>query len=161
MKTAIKGRNIDTIFVLIVFSIFAFSVLMVLMLGASIYRNINDITRSEQHEHTAISYIWTKLKNFDEKDAISTGEFEGISAVFIDENINGTDFRTAIYVYDGWLLEHFSETSLEFSPQNGRQIVQSDEINFNNISNSIIEVSLNNKKLLISPRSTSYDRWYP
>jgi len=153
MKKAIKGHNIDTIFVLIVFSIFAFSILMVLMLGASIYRNINDISRAEQHEHTAASYIWTKLKNFDEKDAISVGEFDGVSAVFIDENLDGTDFRTAIYVYDGWLLELFSEKSLEFSPENGRRIVQSEEMTFKNVNNNLIEISLNNKKLLISPRA--------
>ena len=154
MKNAIKSRNIDTIFVLIVFSIFAFSILMVLMLGASVYRNINDITRSEQHEHAAISYVWTKLKNFDDKDAISVGEFDGISAVFIDENIDRTDFRTAIYVYDGWLLELFSEKALDFSPQNGRGIVQANEMTFKEINNGLIEITMGSKKLLLSPRAT-------
>jgi len=154
MKTVIKGRSIDTVFVLIVFSIFAFSVLMVLMLGAGVYRNVNDISRAEQHEHTALSYIWTKVKNFDEANAISVGEFDGVPAIFIDEELAGTKFRTAIYVNDGWLLELFSEKALEFSLQSGRRIVQVDNIVFNELDNGLIEVMLGNKRLLLSPRGT-------
>ena len=154
MNKVIKGRNIDTIFVLIVFSIFALSVLMVLMLGASVYRNINDISRAEQNEHTALSYIWTKLKNFDDENAISVGDFNGIPAVFIDETLGGTDYRTAIYLYDGWLLELFSETALDFAPESGRRIVQLNSLSFNETDHGLIEVSLGSKKLLLSPRAT-------
>ena len=155
MNSATKKRSMDTIFVLIVFGIFAFSVLMVLMLGASVYRNINDISRAEQHEHTAVSYIWTKIKNFDEIDAVSIGDFGGVPAIFIDENLGGTDFRTIIYVYDGWLLEIFSEASLEFSPENGRQIVKADNMILNEAGFGLIEITLGSRKLLISPRGGS------
>ena len=153
MNKGIKNRNIDTVFVLIVFSIFAFSVLMVLMLGAGIYRNINEISRAEQHEHTAFSYVWTKIKNFDDTNAISIGDFDGNPAIFIDETIGGTDYRTAIYIYDGWLLELFSETALEFSPQSGRRIVQTDNMTFNKTDNGLIEVIMGAKRLLVSPRA--------
>jgi len=154
MNRRIKGSNIDTIFVLIVFSIFAFSVLMVLMLGAGVYRNINDISRAEQHEHTAVSYIWTKIKNFDDKEAIETGDFGGVPAIFINETLGDTDYRTAIYVYDGWLHELFSETALDFSPQSGRRIVQADNMSFNETDNGLIEISIGNKKLVLYPRAS-------
>ncbi|MCL2819832.1 MAG: DUF4860 domain-containing protein [Oscillospiraceae bacterium] len=154
MIKTIKGRSTDTIFVLIVFSIFAFSVLMVLMLGASVYRNINDISRAEQHEHTAFSYIWTKTKNFDEAGAITVGEFGGVSAILINEKIGETDYRTAIYVSDGWLLELFSEAALDFSPQSGRRIVEIDEMTFNETDLGMIEIVSGNKKLLLSPRTS-------
>ena len=154
MNKTIKNRNIDTVFVLIVFSIFAFSVLMVLMLGAGIYRNINEISRAEQHEHTAFSFIWTKVKNFDDINAISVGDFDGSPAIFIDETIGETDYRTAIYIYDGWLLELFSETILEFSPQNGRRIVQIDNMTFNETDHGLIEVIMGSRRLLLSPRAT-------
>jgi len=153
MNKAIRGRSVDTIFVLIVFSIFAFSVLMVLMLGASVYRNINDISREGQHEQTALSYIWTKSKNFDNAQSIHVGSFEGTSALFIDETLGGTDFRTAIYHYDGWLHELFSESALDFSPADGVRIVQVDSLRFANIGNGLIEVTSGERHLIISPRS--------
>ena len=154
MNKALKGRNIDTVFVLIVFSIFALSVLMVLMLGASVYKNINDISRAGQQEHMALSYIWTKVKNFDDENAISVGNFEGIPAIFIDETLGDTEFRTAIYIYDGWLLELFSEKALTFSPDSGTRITQINNMTFKETDNGMIEVSLGSSRLLLLPRAT-------
>ena len=152
MNRAVRGRSIDTIFVLIVFSIFAFSVLMVLMLGANIYRNINDLSRYEQYEHTALSYVWTKTKNFDDADSISVGSFNGVTALFIDETIGGTEFRTVIYHYDGWLFELFSEASLNFSIEDGIRIIKTEELFFEEIGNGLIKVTTGRMQLLLSPR---------
>jgi len=152
LNKAIRGRSIDTIFVLIVFSIFAFSVLMVLMLGANIYRNINDLSRYEQYEHTALSYVWTKTKNFDDADSISVGNFNGLTALFIDEKIGGTEFRTVIYHYDGWLFELFSEATLDFSIEDGIRIIRTEELFFEEIGNGLIKVTTGRMQLLLSPR---------
>jgi len=153
MSKLSRGRNIDTIFVLIVFSIFAISVLMVLMLGASIYRNINDISNEGQSEHTALSYIWTKTKNFDDADSVSVGEFQGVPALFIDEILGDTYYRTAIYYYDGWLCELFSEAALEFSPADGVRIIRVDGMRFESVGNGLIRATTGVKSLLLSPRS--------
>jgi len=154
MNKVIRGRNIDTIFVLIVFSIFAFSVLMVLMLGASVYRNINDISREGQQEHTALSYVWTKTKNYDNAGSIKTGDFNGIPALFIYERIGDSDFRTAIYIYEGWLCELYSRADLNFSPGDGDRIMQINSLGFRDTGEGIIEVTVDNKKLFLSPRSS-------
>jgi len=153
MSKMSRGRSIDTIFVLIVFSIFALSVLMVLMLGASIYRNINEISHDGQSEHTALSYIWTKTKNFDEAESISVGDFQGVPALFIDEKIGDYYFRTAIYHYDGWLCELFSEVELDFSPQAGERVIRVDEMRFDTVENGLIRATTGAKSLLLSPRS--------
>jgi hypothetical protein len=153
MKRNIRSRRIDTIFVLIVFSIFAFSVLMVLMLGAGVYRNVNDISRDGKYRHTAMSYIWTKTRIIDNADSISVGDFNGIPALFIDEKLGDTDYRTAIYGYDGWLYELFSEKTLEFSPSDGTPIVIAENLVFRDIGDGLIEVTAGDLRLLLSPRS--------
>ena len=155
MNRVLKGRNIDTIFVLIVFSIFAFSVLMVLMLGASVYRNINDISREGQQEHTALSYIWTKTKNYDSAGSIVAGDFNGIPALFIYEQLGEEVFITAIYSYDGWLCELYSSAELDFSPGDGDRIIQTGKLNFRETGEGIIEVTVDSKRLLLFPRSGS------
>ena len=153
MRKYRSGRSVDTIFVLVIFSIFAFSVLLVLMLGASVYRNINDISRDGEQEHTALSYIWTKSKNFDNANSIHVGDFEGVPALFIDEAFGDTEFRTAIYYYDGWLYELFSETDLSFSPADGVRIAPVNGLRFNDLGEGLIEVSTGGKNLIFSPRS--------
>jgi len=153
MRKYRSGRSVDTIFVLVIFSIFAFSVLLVLMLGASVYRNINDISRDGEQEHTALSYIWTKTKNFDNAGSIHVGDFEGVSALFIDEILGDTEFRTAIYYYEGWLYELFSETDLIFYPEDGVRIVQADALSFFDLGEGLIEVTAGAKNLILSPRS--------
>ena len=154
MNKVIRKRSIDTIFVLIVFSIFAVSILMVLMFGASIYRNINELSRESESEHTALSYIWTKTKNFDDADSISIGEFNGITALLIDESFGDYNFRTAIYHYDGWLYELFSQVGLEFSPADGTRIVMVDNLSFETVNDRLFRATAGDKSLLLSPRSS-------
>jgi len=155
MNKITRGRSIDTIFVLIVFSIFAFSVLMVLMLGASIYRNINDISREGQYERTVLSYVRTKTKNFDDAGSITVDYFNGVSALRIDEIIGNTEFRTVIYNHDGWLLELFSEAALDFSLGDGSRIARVGDMSFEQIDHGLIKVNAGDLSLLLSPRSDS------
>lgn len=125
-----RRGNIDTVFVLIIFSTFAFSVLMVLALGAGIYRNISDITREDESERTALSYVRTKVRNMDSSEAISVAPFEGEPALYIEEDIGGKKYNTIIYFYDGWLCEIFCEASLHMSPHDGMRIIQVDSMRF-------------------------------
>ena len=153
MNNVIRGRSIDTIFVLIVFSTFAISVLIVLMLGANIYRNINENSREDEAEQTALSYIWTKAKNFDNADSIRVDTFNGNPALYIREHFGGTEFNTIIYHYDGWLYELFSEAALTFSPTDGIRIVKVDDLSFEAIDDGLIRMTSGNMSLHLSPRS--------
>jgi hypothetical protein len=127
---------------------------MVLMLGASVYRNVNEISRDGQFRHTAMSYIWTKTRNFDKMDSISTGEFSGISALFIDEKIGDTDYRTVIYGFDGWLHEIFSDAARDFSPGDGTRIVMAENLVFKETGSGVIEVTTGDLRLFLTSRSS-------
>ena len=148
-----RGRSIDTVFVLIVFSIFAFSVLMVLMLGASIYRNIHDISRTGEDERTALSYVRTKARTSDSYGSISIGEFGDSSALFIYEMIGERQFRTVVFNRDGWLLELFADASLDLPQVGGMRVTPIDFIRFEEIEYGLIKVSTENLSLLLSPRA--------
>jgi len=161
MNKIMRGRSTDTVFVLIIFSIFAVSVLMVLMLGASIYRNINDISTEKQNDHTALAYIWTKTRNFDQVDGISVEYFNGVSALVIDEKIGDTYFRTRIFNHNGWLVELFSDASLDFSLDDGVRIVPVDDLSFEAHEHGLIQVVLGDMKLFLSPRSGEGFRFLP
>jgi len=155
MKTMNKGHRLDTVFVLIIFCIFAVSVLMVLMLGAGIYQNMTELSREQQNERTVLSYIRTKVRSNDENGRIYIGEFNGLPALLYDEEFDGRVFRTAIYHYDGYIYELYSEVGIDFAPNEGTQIMPLDSISFETLESGVIRVSAGTKSILLHIRTSS------
>ena len=147
------NRKTNTIFVMLVFLIFTVSVLLVLMFSASVYRNVSDSVRENYNERTALSYIWTKVRRFDEAGSISVGEFNGQSALFIREVLGGNMFETVLYSYDGWFRELFRSVGVEFRSSDGLPLLELDSLEFVWFDNGIISVTSGDMNLLISPRS--------
>jgi len=160
MKTPSK-RRIDTIFVLIIFSVFALSVLMVLMLGARVYKSMTDIAKERQDERTLLSYVWTKVKINDKNGSIRIGEYFGLNVLCFDEEYEQTMYTTAIYLHDGWVYELYTETSLlaesdpqhGFAPEDGVKVMGIESLEFTQYSHGLIKVATNTSHLLIYPRS--------
>jgi len=154
MKKFSSGQRIDTVFVLIIFCIFAVSVLMVLMLGAGIYQNMTDISREEQDERTALSYIRTKIRNNDIHGRIVIDEFGGLPALVYDEHFYDRHFRTSIYHYDGWIREMFADAELEFYPGDGHLVMPLDNITFEELDNGLFLITSGTRRLILSPRTS-------
>ena len=149
------GKKVDTVFVLIIFSVFALSVLMVLMLGAGVYKNMNDMTRENQDERMLLSYIWTKVKAGDKAESIRIGDFYGHTALCFDEVFDDAAYSTMIYHFDGWVYELFSEVDIGLYPEDGIPIMKIDDLTFENIDYGMIKVSSGESSLLLYPRSGS------
>jgi len=152
-----RGRSIDTIFVLIIFSIFSFSVLMVLMLGAGIYRNIHDISRDGEDERIALSFVRTKIRNMDNYDSVAVGEFDGNTALFIYQTIGDRLFRTAIYSRDGWIYELFADAGLTLSGAGGMRIAPVESLNFEKTELGLLRVSAGDLSILLAPRAVQHN----
>ena len=148
-------QKADTVFVLIVFCVFAVSVLMVLALSAGIYKNINETSQEGYDERTALSYVWTRVKSGDSEGSISVGEFHGYSALIIDEQLSGTLYRTLIYAHAGRLNVLFSEAGLNLTPDSGVPVVDVESMTFQQLEYGIISVSTATRTLLLSPRGNS------
>jgi len=157
MIRTVREHRIGTVFVLCVFVVFAFSVLMVLMLGASTYSNITEMSREQQAERTVLSYVWTKVRNSDENGNIYIGEFNSLPALHIDEDIGGVIYRTVIYHYEGWVYELFSDAELDFMPIDGVRLIQTTDLRFEGLDLGLIRVSSGTRSLLLSPRSSALE----
>lgn len=145
------GWKIDTFFVLAVFCFFSISVLMTLMFGGTVYKNIVEKSQEGYNERICLSYIWTKVKRGDEAGMVTTGDFCGQSALFIDEEFDGVRYRTVIYLYDGWVRELFSEEGLEFSPEDGTPVIEAETLAFEWLDNAL-QTTVNAEQLLVLPR---------
>ena len=151
MVNGVRSQRFDTVFVLIIFSVFAVSVLIVLMLGASIYRNISDVSSEGADERSVLAYIWTKSKNFNEAGMISLTSFHGENALVITEEFSGIEYQTVVYYFDGWLCELFTEKGLGLSPADGVRVMRLDSLSFETIDYGLIRVTAGDGSLLISP----------
>jgi len=161
MLKTVRGQRIDTVFVLIVFCVFAFSVLMVLMLGANTYSHITEMSREEHAERTVLSYIWTKVRNSDEGGNIRIDDFQGLPALCIFEEVSGIQYRTLIYHYDNWVYELFSEADIVLDPEDGIKIIQAEFLHLEELDYGLISVSSGTRTLLISPRSRAVETGPP
>jgi len=157
MNRALRGQKIDIIFVLVVFCVFAMSVLMVLMLGASIYNNIVATSRESDGPRTALSYIWTKVKSNDETGVIRVGDFQGSSALFLDEIYGDTTYTTAIYLYNGRVYELFSEVGLTFDREAGVPVLNASDLSFQELDSGLIKVTSGSMSLTLYSRASLGD----
>jgi len=146
-------NKVDTVFVLMIFCVFAVSVFLVLMLSGSTYRNIADISSEGRDDRIAMSYIRTKVRNADSAGSIYVSEFHGLSALSLEEYFGGNTFVTHIYAYDGWIFELFHVAGVEFTPEDGVPIIRADYLSFEEIAGGLIRVSTDSGSLFIYPRS--------
>lgn len=153
MSRTIKSQKLDTVVALMVFCVFAASVLMVLTLGGSIYKSTNELYQEGYEERTGLSYIWSKVKNGDESGSVYIDSFQGLSVLCLDEEYGGVTYQTKLYLYDGWIYELFCEADLEFSPEEGIPVMQIQSLDFKQMENGLIKAASDSEELIILPRS--------
>ena len=153
MRKLVRTQKIDTIFVLVIFCIFAASVLVSLMFGGSIYKNMTDKINKTYDENICLSYIWMKVKNTDVVDGVYIDTFHDLPVLCLDEIFYGITYQTRIYLYDGWVCELFSELGLEFYPDAGMQIMKAEFLDFENLENGLVKVTVDSESMIVFPRS--------
>ena len=70
MRKVERKHNIDSVFVLLLFAVFAGSILLVLLFGASSYEKLVQRGNKAYSERTGIAYITAKLRHNDEKNSV-------------------------------------------------------------------------------------------
>ena len=97
---------VDLLFVIALMFMFAFSVLILIALGASVYRRNVEVMSQNYDSRISYAYITEKIRQSDSMGGISTGQISGIPSLIItDIREDGADTLTYLYVYDGYLRE--------------------------------------------------------
>ena len=97
----VARRHWDSVFVLGVFTLFVAAILTLVLFGSSIYQHTHRIIAAEYGDRLALSYIWSKVRNFDEVGRIYVGDFAGLEALVFETTYNGRLFTTHVYLYEG------------------------------------------------------------
>lgn len=166
MSKTNSSNRIGSVFSLLIFCAFAAAVLMVLMLGARVYRDVAARNEAAWDQRMALSYIEAKIRHNDSLDDIKIGPYVGyeehqdIDTLYLEQHYeNGLTYHTMIYLFDGWIYEMFCDTALEFNPGDGTRILKAQELSFAFLDNGeILEITCidnngNPMSMVIMPRS--------
>lgn len=124
MKTYSEKRSISGLAALILLGVFAAGILSVLLTGVGVYKRLNERDSQAYNSRTCIQYIATKVRQAPAPDAVVVSEFGEGDCLRIREQINGEEYWTQIYCFDGWLMELFAATGAGLAPENGEKILQ-------------------------------------
>lgn len=125
---------VHTVCVLAVICMFGISAMMLGSVGASVYKNIAERNLNSFELRTSLSYVKTKINQYDEIGKIAIEERDGVKMLILSEDIEGEIFDTAVYFNKGKLYEITGAKGMKFKPDDGFVILSVDsfEITENN-----------------------------
>lgn len=133
-----KKRNTGTsLLVLLVFVLFALCLLLVLLTGAGVYREL--VRRGEEGfaRRTAVQYIATRVR---QTGTVTVQDFGGCQALVFPEAGEEETYLTRVYRYEGWLMELYCAEGADLSPEDGEQLLETEPLRFS-LENGLLTVS--------------------
>lgn len=115
---------IDVLFVMALLALFAFSGVMLIALGASVYRGNVDAMSSNYALRTSYAYLTEKIRRTDETGTVSAGEFDGLPALLLHEEIDEIPYTTYLYYNNGFLCELLAKSDAELGSSAGQEIME-------------------------------------
>ncbi|WP_027399648.1 DUF4860 domain-containing protein [Anaerovorax odorimutans] len=162
LKFNYNHRSVELILILILLCIFSFTCLLLVSFGSNIYKEITKEMDSNFQLRTPLSYISTKIRQYDAEDAIWLEEKDGITALVLESDDAGELCQTWLYEYKGYLYELYIEKGTNFNLDDGIAIIPSYGLKLSMANQDSIYIRSydSNKKsmrLLLSLRSGKHE----
>ena len=123
-----RSRLLEVVPNFLLFFLFACCMFFVLISGAKLYKNITAVMEEQFSVNTCISYVTAKVRHYDSEGSVSIGKIDDIDALLFKEKIDGEEYFTYLYCYDGSLMELFCSADMEVLPIDGQQIMELDSL---------------------------------
>ena len=154
-KTGTK-HHLDGLLALLLFGVFAASILSVLLTGAGVYSRLTQRDQRAYDRRTCVQYLATKVRQAPSGAQVTVGTFGEGDALLLSEDIDGQPYLTRIYCYDGWLRELFSAADDPFAPEDGEKILPAQALALHTDHN-LLQIDLTDSSgqtisLTLSPR---------
>lgn len=134
-----------TLFTLLLILMFIISCFTLLLVGIRLYGKTSMHGNDGFNERTALSYITARIRRSDYQGIIKIVDFEGVSALAIQEEQEGLSYVTMIYAWDGQLRELLYRKGLSMSPEDGMPIIPVESLEFQKQENGLLEVHCKTK----------------
>lgn len=116
-------RSFETVFTLLIFSLFAVCSLFLVLIGANVYRGIVNQMDSNNETRASLSYVANKVHAAG-KGKTSVRKIGGRQVLVIESEEGGDEYRTYIYRYGDSIMELFADAQNSFTPGDGDKITE-------------------------------------
>lgn len=130
---------------LLLFTVMAACMLLVLLTGAKIYRNLVQNGRKQFEDQTAVQYVITRVR---QAKTVEIGEFDGCEALIIPEQIGGDNYLTRIYLHEGYLRELFCAADAALCAEDGQKLIPAEVLRFSQ-EEELLHVWVNSRQVLL------------
>ena len=137
-----RKHTVDILFVITLFAVFAISVMTLTGVGARVYESIVNRMDESFNSRTAFTYISNKVHQSDADGNVTLGEFGGVEALIISEEIDNITYNTYLYYYDGYLKELFTRAGQNFDPKYGDDILALEGFEVAKLTPSLIKFEI-------------------
>lgn len=128
MREGSGKRSISGLAALVLLGVFAAGILTVLLSGASVYQRVTEQDAQSYDSRTGMQYLATKVRQAPAPDCLVLSDFgEGDSLLLLD-TIDGAEYWTQVYCYDGWLMELFTVAEAGLAPEDGEKILPAESL---------------------------------
>jgi hypothetical protein len=141
VKLKPASHRMETAFVLALFTMFAVTAFLVVLIGAKQYQRTADSMNQNYEVRTAASYLEEKVRAGDSARAVSATTLSGAPALAISSDEGGNIYTTYIYYYDGSLRELFVTDSSVFSLDSGQKIVELSDFRVDSLRPGLIRAT--------------------
>ncbi|MEE1029240.1 MAG: DUF4860 domain-containing protein [Agathobacter sp.] len=121
-------KRVDTVFVFLLFSLFAFTAFVLIIIGVKQYENTAASMDHNYQVRTINSYLREKVRQNDILSDITTFEVDGTNVLSLSTEIEGNQYYTLIYCYDGFLMEQLVSEDAVYSLSSGQKLIELDSI---------------------------------
>ena len=119
-----NSSRMTQVLALLTLTVFALCLLLVLLSGASCYRNLVDRGEESYGRRTAVQYLTTRVR---QAETVETGALGDCDALVLTQTIDGECYTTHIYCYEGWLRELLAVPGAVLPPQAGEKVLEAEE----------------------------------
>lgn len=148
-----KNENrhmVDILFVLALFCVFTISALLLVILGADIYRKTVQDMDQNFTARTSFAYVTEKIRQSDSYHSVEVGTFSGEEALILTQSIDSVEYSTYIYLYDGHLKELFTKKGQSISPKAGQNILALNSFGVEQVNSNLYRL------IMVAPNHTSF-----
>ncbi len=151
-----SGLSLDAVVVLALFTVFAASVIFVLLTGAGVYKNTASAVSDSFGARTAEAYIISKIRHFDAIGAdghplVAIQRYGETDVLALYEENGGMRDATYIYYADGYIYELYTGAEQPFDPALGERIISARSLEFKR-DDTLIEVKIDGGSAYAAPR---------
>lgn len=136
-----QSHMVDFLFPVALLFVFAVSSLAVILMATEVYRSTTENSSLNYTARTSMAYISEKIHQNDIGGEVSVVDHNGCDALVLQQDLNGTTYKTYIYMYENELKELFARDGLEFPAEMGKTILAVEDFSIHEIKDGVFRFS--------------------